>query len=664
MVILEPAQVSLHIPAGALSRRTLLSIEVKDGNDLDIDGFHLPLNLTPMISCKPPGLVFLKAVELSLPHSAVFDDANLHKSVVYFNGYSLNDLRGMGDKRPVTECFKIFKEHFCHVYTNVFADIKVSVSEAIKRRVGVEAYIREDQKYFVIEVWLVNDVPSEYVILKHLKEKERSIPFNTTGKFIFDYHLPYSVEVQPSFNGNYFEGANNEKSTLKKMLDKDSLVDTGRWFHSFKVAKRYTEFMVIVLQGSSLQCCSLKKDNHGTSFTTDDVSSYCEELSRQLLNWKLDSVPKQRIFDEDTIRLLKKTSIEIEENRRRKNFGVIGGSSVSVVGGVMSIVGAALIPVTFGASIGLLASGISISVAGTAISIGFSFDKIVKDRMRRNKTKECLKNFIDFQGKLLKSIANIFAARAEIHRLRLEKEICIVEANVCDAIKRYIVKNDAGHTVDIVNLTDVLTEILKQSEALIKCLQEVEQIIGKDLLHKENDSLKTIGKLKHDIAFRLKENSGREFGVLARAYLQFGVEAKSPASGISLPALDAIKLGLSTSVETGALAARAAIDVSDDFISAGGNALKIAQGISAASIVLGVLGVVFDVAFIGHAIYDLDDMKDNKEKFSQGLFNIADLMTIVNEMQLNCGDTENLAEPEPREGKSSSSSHQVSTGHI
>lgn len=68
--------------------------------------------------------------------------------------------------------------------------------------------------------------------------------------------------------------------------------------------------------------------------------------------------------------------------------------------------------------------------------------------------------------------------------------------------------------------------------------------------------------------------------------------------------------------------------ISDDISSVGGNVLRIAQGVSAAGVILSVVGIAIDVVFLGHAVYDL--LKKDMEDFSQALLNISDLMEEIN----------------------------------
>lgn len=69
---------------------------------------------------------------------------------------------------------------------------------------------------------------------------------------------------------------------------------------------------------------------------------------------------------------------------------------------------------------------------------------------------------------------------------------------------------------------------------------------------------------------------------------------------------------------------------------------RIAKGVSAASIVLSAFGIGVDLAFLGHAVYDLYKLSSNEEKranniriesteFADLLRDLADIMDRIND---------------------------------
>lgn len=126
-------------------------------------------------------------------------------------------------------------------------------------------------------------------------------------------------------------------------------------------------------------------------------------LSLQL--WPLGNVDSYDIFDQKAIDLLCKISNEIERNRTRKNLGVAGGAVAGIVGGGLVIAGTALIPFTFGASVGLMIAGGTIGAAGAGFSVGFSLEKLFKDKKRVKIVHPALDKFIEIQKELATTVA-------------------------------------------------------------------------------------------------------------------------------------------------------------------------------------------------------------------------------------------------------------------
>ena len=80
----------------------------------------------------------------------------------------------------------------------------------------------------------------------------------------------------------------------------------------------------------------------------------------------------QNLFEKRslTIVMLNKIIDELNEHRYNVNISKVVGSSVGIVGGVISVIGVVLIPVSFGASIGLTVAGSGMAATGGVVSAG------------------------------------------------------------------------------------------------------------------------------------------------------------------------------------------------------------------------------------------------------------------------------------------------------
>nr|XP_032834706.1 uncharacterized protein LOC116956928 [Petromyzon marinus] len=82
--------------------------------------------------------------------------------------------------------------------------------------------------------------------------------------------------------------------------------------------------------------------------------------------------------------------VELKKRTRDGHISKVAGSSAGIAGGVMAITGLALIPVTFGASLGLTIAGTVMGVAGGITGAGASIAVLV---MNKASTKKATENF-------------------------------------------------------------------------------------------------------------------------------------------------------------------------------------------------------------------------------------------------------------------------------
>ena len=89
-----------------------------------------------------------------------------------------------------------------------------------------------------------------------------------------------------------------------------------------------------------------------------------------------------------TLELLGIQASNIEQNTKVTDRVNLGGSVTSIVGGILAVVGAALTPVTFGASLGLTIAGLSVGGVGGVTSVGSVISDVkAKRAVKREKEK-------------------------------------------------------------------------------------------------------------------------------------------------------------------------------------------------------------------------------------------------------------------------------------
>ncbi|XP_036419194.1 apolipoprotein L3-like [Colossoma macropomum] len=114
---------------------------------------------------------------------------------------------------------------------------------------------------------------------------------------------------------------------------------------------------------------------------------------------------------------LEGTAVELDKMKKGSSISTVAGSSVSAVGGVLSIVGLALAPVTAGVSLGLTISGIGLGVTSGANSLVTGFTELGVNSYHRNKANNIFKKMMEDVQKVLDCLEN--AASSEHPRTHL-----------------------------------------------------------------------------------------------------------------------------------------------------------------------------------------------------------------------------------------------------
>ncbi|XP_071833652.1 uncharacterized protein [Apostichopus japonicus] len=391
-----------------------------------------------------------------------------------------------------------------------------------------------------------------------------------------------------------------------------------------------------------------------------EALKFCVRCLNDILDLPLST--NKNVFTEETIADVRKLAEAAIYFRKKRNYGVIGGSVAGLVGGAMSIAGAILIPFTFGTSIVLIASGAAVGLAGAGVNIGFSVEKVIGDKNRVEEFKPVLEMFVDFNKHFAK-------ATVTIHLLKT-----FVESKIKQGINSRQLGSD--ELTQITNLKNELKQLYQSGEnhmdirqqfcLLDVCVQNIRTEMGDMLKHmlKVNDiaDLAALAEKAEKASFDSLEEAIPEkglsdtvitFRVFVRRYL--AADTELPSVDMAAPLGEAGQAAAKTVVGGGSAAARSAlrtIDAANDLSKVGGAVARVASGVSAASIVLSAVGIGIDLAFLGHAIYDLvqinkdedrrnenssepkgaESNKTKSKEFSEQLLDLAEIMEFVNQI--------------------------------
>ncbi|XP_077058306.1 uncharacterized protein LOC143710942 isoform X2 [Siphateles boraxobius] len=98
---------------------------------------------------------------------------------------------------------------------------------------------------------------------------------------------------------------------------------------------------------------------------------------------------------------LEESAVQLDRMKLGASISTVAGSSVGIVGGVLSIVGLALAPVTAGASLGLTIAGVSLGVTSGANSLVTGVTEVVVNQRHSRKTKDIFQQYMDDVEKIL-----------------------------------------------------------------------------------------------------------------------------------------------------------------------------------------------------------------------------------------------------------------------
>ncbi|XP_050962205.1 apolipoprotein L4 isoform X1 [Labeo rohita] len=98
---------------------------------------------------------------------------------------------------------------------------------------------------------------------------------------------------------------------------------------------------------------------------------------------------------------LEESAVQLDRMKKGANISTVAGSSVGIAGGVLSIVGLALAPVTAGVSLALTLTGVSLGVTSGVNSLVTGITEAAVNNHHGKNAQNIFKNFMDDMGKIL-----------------------------------------------------------------------------------------------------------------------------------------------------------------------------------------------------------------------------------------------------------------------
>ncbi|KAM4598170.1 uncharacterized protein apol [Polymixia lowei] len=111
---------------------------------------------------------------------------------------------------------------------------------------------------------------------------------------------------------------------------------------------------------------------------------------------------------------LEENAVQLDRMKQGAQISSVAGSSVGAVGGILSIVGLALIPVTLGASLALTLTGVGLGVTSGVNSLVTTVTEISVNSTQQKKAKEVFENFMKDVESVQKCLEPVSSQKAAI----------------------------------------------------------------------------------------------------------------------------------------------------------------------------------------------------------------------------------------------------------
>ncbi|XP_068606340.1 uncharacterized protein apol [Brachionichthys hirsutus] len=119
---------------------------------------------------------------------------------------------------------------------------------------------------------------------------------------------------------------------------------------------------------------------------------------------------ERRFRMREFLKSLQESALQLDRMNKGAKISSVAGSSVGAVGGVLTIVGLALIPVTAGVSLGLTLAGVGMGVTSGVNGVVTAATEFGVNRSQKKKANEALKSFmedVDVLQKCLRDVINL-----------------------------------------------------------------------------------------------------------------------------------------------------------------------------------------------------------------------------------------------------------------
>lgn len=205
----------------------------------------------------------------------------------------------------------------------------------------------------------------------------------------------------------------------------------------------------------------------------------CVRSLEEILDVPLGTNSGKVAFSENTINDVRTIAEAAIYYRKKKDIGIIGGSVAGITGSVMSIVGAAILPFSFGVSLALVISGGVIGLVAAGAGIGFSIEKVIGDKNRVEEFKPHLEMFVDFNKLFAESTVTIHELLMFI-RIKMDPKL-FSETLISKQHERLV--NIEKETKNIYRAADAEDDIYEKLKLIGICVKRVHMEIGELVKH-------------------------------------------------------------------------------------------------------------------------------------------------------------------------------------
>lgn len=156
---------------------------------------------------------------------------------------------------------------------------------------------------------------------------------------------------------------------------------------------------------------------------------------------------------------LEQNAVQLDRMNKGAKISSVAGSSVGAVGGVLSIVGFALIPVTAGASLALLMTGLGMGITSGVNSIVTTATEVGVNRTCQKKASEVFQSFMEDVTRLQTCLEEV--TRQSVHKM----ETSAIEMAL--GVSKVMIKTGTvGKSIDSVIDTASTVRLLKSEDVI------------------------------------------------------------------------------------------------------------------------------------------------------------------------------------------------------